>query len=93
MINVSDLQQHSLFQTIVRELDELRLSSSNHGFHRVAYPGGRDPPKDLQDADGLCDWLDERKLIEMEWHKMKEMMESARHLDMNSKNTDMVDLY
>ena len=52
----------------------------------MAYPGGRDPPKDLQDADGLCDWLDERKLIEMEWHKMEEMMESARHLEMNGKN-------
>jgi len=80
--------EHSLFQSIVRELEELDHSSSNGGFHRIAYPGGRDPPKDLQDADGLCDWLDERKVIEMEWHKMKEMMESARHLEMNAKNTD-----
>lgn len=85
VISISNPQQHSLFQSIVRELDELRLSSSNHGFHRVAYPGGRDPPKDLQDADGLCDWLDERKLVEMEWHKMKEMMESARHLEIHAK--------
>jgi hypothetical protein len=70
-------------------LDELRHSSSKHGFHRIAHPGGKDPPKDLQDADGLCDWFDERKVIEMEWHKMKEMMGSARHLEVNAKNTDM----
>lgn len=68
----------------MRELDELDHSSSNGGFHRIAYPGGRDPPKDLQDADGLCDWLDGRKLIEKEWHKMKEMMESARHLEVKA---------
>jgi len=84
--------EHSLFQSIVRELDELRLGSSNHGFHRIAYPGGRAPPRDLHDADGLCDWLDERKVIEMEWRKMKEMMESARNLEMNAKKTDMGDL-
>lgn len=80
-MSVSNFQQHALFQTIVRELDELRLSSSHQGFHRIAFSGGRDPPKDLQDADGLCDWLDERKVIEMEWNKMEEMMGSARHLE------------
>jgi len=80
--------EHTLFQSIVREIDELRHSSSKHGFHRIAYPGSTDPPKDLQDADGLCDWLDGLKLIETEWHKMKEMMDSARHLEIRTETMD-----
>ena len=31
------------------------------------------------------DWLDERKVIEMEWMKIKDMMESAHHLEMAVK--------
>ena len=31
------------------------------------------------------DWLDERKVIEMEWIKIKDMMESALHLEMAVK--------
>jgi hypothetical protein len=34
---------------------------------------------------GIIDWLDERKIIEMEWVKIKDMMESAHHLDMSVK--------
>ncbi|KAF8163326.1 hypothetical protein B0H34DRAFT_695018 [Crassisporium funariophilum] len=80
--------EYSLFQTISREIEELRHTSSKQGFHRIAYVGGKDPPKDLEDADGLCDWLDERRVIEMEWQKLKDMMESARHLEINAKRGD-----
>ncbi|CAA7271678.1 unnamed protein product [Cyclocybe aegerita] len=82
-------RQHSLFQAIRREIDEARSSLSSSGFLRVAYFGGKQkPPKSLGDADALCDWLDERKIIEMEWHKLKTMMESAHHLELHAKKGD-----
>lgn len=40
---------------------------------------------DLEDADGICEWLDERQLVEMEWQKLKKTMESARNLEMAAK--------
>ncbi|KAJ3516629.1 hypothetical protein NLJ89_g1006 [Agrocybe chaxingu] len=80
--------EHSLFQVIRREIDEARDSSSSTGFLRVAYFGGKKPPENLEDADALCDWLDERKIIEMEWHKLKTMMESAHHLELHAKKGD-----
>lgn len=55
---------------------------------RIAYAGGKKPPKDLGDADGICDWLDERKIIDMEWQKVTAMMERARHLEMAKKRGD-----
>ncbi|KAF8201810.1 hypothetical protein BJ912DRAFT_519142 [Pholiota molesta] len=81
--------EYNLFQAILQEINQLRTSVSSTGFHRVAYAGGREPPTDLEDADGLCDWLDKRKVIDMEWQRMKSMMESARHLDMDKD--DMAD--
>lgn len=55
------------------------------GFLQVAFVGGKEPPTDLDDADAICDWLDERRIIEMEWRKVKDMMESARGLEMAAK--------
>lgn len=54
----------------------------------VAYANGTKPPDDLSDADGIMAWLDERGLITVEWQKIKEMMESARHLEIASKRGD-----
>jgi hypothetical protein len=31
------------------------------------------------------DWLDQRRIIDMEWVKIKDMMESAHHLEIASK--------
>jgi hypothetical protein len=31
------------------------------------------------------DWLDQRKIIEMEWQIVRELMESARNLEMAAK--------
>lgn len=53
--------------------------------------GGKQPPDDLGDADGICEWLDERQLIEIEWEKIKTMMESARHLEMSARKGDDVE--
>lgn len=30
-------------------------------------------------------WLDSRKIIDMEWQKVREMMENARKLDISAK--------
>ena len=50
-----------------------------------------EPPDDLSDADALCDWLDQRRIIDTEWQKLKAMMESAHHLEIHSKNGEVVD--
>jgi hypothetical protein len=41
--------------------------------------------EDISDADAIMDWLDERKIIEMEWRRIQDMMESARNLEMAVK--------
>ena len=51
----------------------------------VAYAGGAKPPDDLSDADGIMTWLDERGMIATEWQRIKDMMESARNLEVASK--------
>lgn len=67
------------------ELHEAEQAGKLKKFVRVSYAGGKKPPEDLQDADGICEWLEDRKFVEVEWQKVKEMMESARHLEMASK--------
>ncbi|KAF8910956.1 hypothetical protein CPB84DRAFT_1723119 [Gymnopilus junonius] len=77
--------EQSLFHSILREIDVLHDKGSLKSFHTVAFFGGKKPPEDLRDADGLCDWLDERKVIDIEWQKLKKMMESAQHLELGDK--------
>jgi len=79
-----------LFQSILQELKILKTSSSKP-FHPIAFFKGKEPPEDLNDADGLCDWLDERKIIDMEWQRLKNMMESARHLELGDRKGEMDD--
>lgn len=76
--------QYDLFQNISREIDSLSGASSRT-FHRISYAGASEPPEDLQDADGLCDWLDSRRVIETEWHKIKTMMDNAGNLEIDHK--------
>ncbi|KAG6890675.1 hypothetical protein C0995_005047 [Termitomyces sp. Mi166 len=80
--------EYALFKCIRDEVDELHENRQSHGFFRIAYAGGIEPPKDLDDADGICEWLDQRKVIDMEWMKIKDMMESARHLELDRKKGD-----
>ncbi|KAG6909692.1 hypothetical protein DXG01_015893 [Tephrocybe rancida] len=74
--------------SIREEVDELHENSQSGGFFRIAYAGGLRPPDDLDDADEICEWLDQRKVIDMEWMKIKDMMESARHLELDRKKGD-----
>ncbi|KAF8077922.1 hypothetical protein FPV67DRAFT_1615063 [Lyophyllum atratum] len=80
--------EYTLFKCIREEVDELHEHRQSRGFFRIAYAGGKKPPEDLDDADAICEWLDERKVIDMEWRKLKDMMESARHLELDRKGDD-----
>lgn len=51
----------------------------------MAFSKGKKPPSDLTDADGIMAWLDERGVIDMEWQSIKQLMESARNLEMGAK--------
>lgn len=90
-LNILLLDQYALYQSLFQEVDELRHSNGERGFVRVAYAKGIKPPEDLTDADGIMDWLDERKIIDMEWQKVREMMESARNLEMAAKRGNDAD--
>ncbi|KAI0725129.1 hypothetical protein C8Q72DRAFT_755507, partial [Fomitopsis betulina] len=81
----------ALFKALSLEVDELRTDAGARGFVRVAYARGAKPPDDLSDADGIMDWLDQRGIINIEWQKVKEMMESARNLDMKAKRGEADD--
>jgi hypothetical protein len=82
------VNQYSLFRCIRQEVDDLHASNQSGGYFRISYSGTKEPPEDLDDADAICEWLDERKVIDMEWQKMKDMMESARHLETTNKRGD-----
>lgn len=69
----------------VEEVRKQRAKKNNKQFYRVAYAGGKQPPEDLNDADALTDWLDERGIIENEWQRIKLIMDSARKLEVDVK--------
>ncbi|KAJ7582677.1 hypothetical protein C8J56DRAFT_1015417 [Mycena floridula] len=81
--------EYSLFQAIALEVEELQMAG-RHGkkFVRVAYAEGKTPPEDTEDADAICEWLDERRVIDTEWQKLKSLMESARNLEVAAKRGD-----
>jgi len=54
-------------------------------FVRISRPGGVEPPDDLTDADGILEWLDDRKVIEDEWKRIKDLMSDASNLDVDAR--------
>lgn len=86
--SLTALVQYELFCGIAHEVEEVRkqrAKKNNKQFYRVAYAGGKQPPEDLNDADALTDWLDERGIIENEWQRIKLIMDSARKLEVDVK--------
>ncbi len=83
--------QYHLFKRIESEVDELHAAEKEDGYVRVAWAGGRKPPEDLGDADGICEWLDERQFIEQEWQALRKMMESATQLEVSARKGEDVD--
>lgn len=77
--------EYNLFNAIRSEIDDLHAVKTKRGFVRVAFPGGKQPPSDLTDADGICEWLDERGFIDHEWQKMKAMVDSGHNLELSAK--------
>jgi len=82
--------EYDLFQSILQEVKGIRTSPSKT-FHPMAFFKGKEPPEDPNDADGLCDWLDQRRIIDMEWQRLKNMMESARHLELGERKREKDD--
>ncbi|TFK29962.1 hypothetical protein FA15DRAFT_752092 [Coprinopsis marcescibilis] len=83
--------EYHTFEVIEQEIEQVRTArkeKKGRVFYTVSWAGGKMPPDDLTDADGFCDWLDQRNIIEMEWRKVKELMERARKLDVESKRGD-----
>lgn len=79
----------------MQEVDDLRnrAEGGKPHFVRVAFSKGLQPPDDLTDADAIMDWLDERGVISMEWHKIKQLMERAMQLEAKAgKREDEIDL-
>jgi len=83
--------EYTTFKVLLHEVDHLRGATGSHGFVRVAFAGGAKPPKDLSDADGVMDWLDQRGIIAAEWQRIKTMMDKARKLE-GKKGDDDDDL-
>ncbi|KAI0362212.1 hypothetical protein OH77DRAFT_1416437 [Trametes cingulata] len=73
--------EYHLFHALNDEVEGLKARREGRSFVRVAYAAGKQPPEDLTDADAIMDWLDERQVINLQWHEIKNMMESARHLE------------
>ncbi|KAF8447936.1 hypothetical protein L210DRAFT_3391177 [Boletus edulis BED1] len=69
--------EHSLYKSLEREI--VMAQDDTHRFVKVAY--GIKPPRDLHNADKVMEWLDERRIIDMEWQKVRKMMDSARNLE------------
>ncbi|KAF8590620.1 hypothetical protein K439DRAFT_1657365 [Ramaria rubella] len=78
--------EHILYHSLREEIDRLKeaaICNESRGKARAFIPAtnGPPPPDDLEDADGMMDWLDGRGIINAEWIRMKEMMERARKLE------------
>ncbi|KAG1715708.1 hypothetical protein ID866_1471 [Astraeus odoratus] len=70
--------QYSLYNAL--QFEVTAANAVNKKFVKVAFVGGALPPRDAQDADKLMDWLDQRGIIDMEWQKVRRMMEETKNL-------------
>lgn len=78
-----------MFSSIVAEVNALR---SGGGYIKVGY-GRTDlkQPEDMDDADEICEWLDKRQKIDIEWQLLKKVMEDARNLEGAAKRGEVDD--
>jgi hypothetical protein len=84
------VDQFHLFEILEQEITALR-KSKRKGFVKVARAGGRQPPQDLTKADDIMEWLDSRGIIEEQYTVLKDMTESARHLEVDMKRGGNID--
>ncbi|EIN07339.1 hypothetical protein PUNSTDRAFT_89577 [Punctularia strigosozonata HHB-11173 SS5] len=83
--------EFALYKALEAEIITAKDGRDRNGFVTVAFAGGLKPPDDLSDADAIMDWLDQRHIISMEWQKLKQMMDSARNLEIAAKKGDDMD--
>ncbi|KAF9227887.1 hypothetical protein BS17DRAFT_746822 [Gyrodon lividus] len=79
--------EYSLYKSLQQEINEVQDKSNR--FVRVAFIEGIKPPRDLHDADKIMDWLDQRGVIDIEWRKLRQMMDSARNLEISAKRGEV----
>ncbi|KAG2368606.1 hypothetical protein BDR07DRAFT_1325025 [Suillus spraguei] len=75
--------EYHLYHSLLRQIDE--VLDDNRSFVRIAFSGGVEPPKNMRDADKVMDWLDQRRSIEFEWQRIRELMDKARNLEIRAK--------
>ncbi|KAF8654110.1 hypothetical protein AX16_003643 [Volvariella volvacea WC 439] len=83
--------EYALFKVIQQEVDDLHTREQGKGLFLINYAGNRPPPKDLTDADAIYEWLDGRRITDMEWQRIKDMMQRAENLDAMAKRGDDLD--
>ncbi|KAJ6547605.1 hypothetical protein B0H19DRAFT_1166546 [Mycena capillaripes] len=79
--------EYDLFKCILQEVYQLHEAKQSSGivndrdvFVPVKYGDGK-RPQDLHDADAINDWLVSRSLVDMQWAKIKLLLEKARNLE------------
>ncbi|KAI6099879.1 hypothetical protein EDD16DRAFT_1657460 [Pisolithus croceorrhizus] len=82
--------EYWLYRSLQRRISAVVDNDSD--FVEVAYVGGALPPDDPEDADKFMEWLDQRGIIDMEWQKVRKMMESAINLEASSRRGEIDDL-
>ncbi|KIK31177.1 hypothetical protein PISMIDRAFT_85451 [Pisolithus microcarpus 441] len=82
--------EYWLYKSLQRQISA--VVDDDNDFVRVAYWGGALPPDDPEDADKFMEWLDQRGIIDMEWQKVRKMMESARNLEASARRGEIDDL-
>ncbi|KAI6166987.1 hypothetical protein EDD17DRAFT_1542310, partial [Pisolithus thermaeus] len=82
--------EYWLYKSLQRRISAVVDNDSD--FVEVAYVGGALPPDDPEDADKFMEWLDQRGIIDMEWQKVRKMMESAINLEASSRRGEIDDL-
>ncbi|KAI6005918.1 hypothetical protein EDD15DRAFT_2214729 [Pisolithus albus] len=82
--------EYWLYKSLQRQISA--VVDDDNDFVRVAYWGGALPPDDPADADKFMEWLDQRDIIDMEWQKVRKMMESARNLEASARRGEIDDL-
>ncbi|KAJ7866381.1 hypothetical protein B0H14DRAFT_2732853 [Mycena olivaceomarginata] len=80
--------EYELFKSISHEVDELHEAKQSSGVFNdrdVFVPIKEHNIKDMDNADAIYEWLDQRNKVEIEWQKIKLILEQAQNVDSATK--------
>ncbi|KAJ7303796.1 hypothetical protein DFH08DRAFT_903539 [Mycena albidolilacea] len=80
--------EYELFKSISHEVDKLHEAKQSSGVFNdrdVFVPIKEHNIKDMDDADAIYEWLDQRNKVEIEWQKIKLILEQAQNVDSTMK--------